>query len=417
MAHWPTFINRDAPYGTPPPGSKIEPGTLFTSPPSPDKTPGGRHPRYVSSPRFLAEHRLGLNRSQEEIVAKAKADNALGLTQEVLIDYLEWKHARGFADIKYVARVELGEIDEPVPLISPLIAVQDMLDYLVFGYEKALDERGLSASRTVWKLATWAWLLGREDLEAILLDDARYRPYGMPALIAFAEALNLAVPDECYRFAGMEPMTENAFRISKTLYAYKKVEGIPPVQMRILKGRDPHPCDPVPVHFNPHLLRPEDVMLAAASGWEEVAKLAELTGFPTPNPMDPTVAEDPHTATAAKIHGVDPADVTEEMRRVGKLVNYSAIYAKPPTLTVEQAWPNGEPTAVEAQDIVAKALAESTYAQPASYGLSDAAPANNYHNVERDDSPAPAYESPDPTPSETYDSSPCDSGDSGDSGD
>lgn len=35
----------------------------------------------------------------------------------------------------------------------------DMRDYLAFAYEKALDQRGLSASRSVQKMATWLYML------------------------------------------------------------------------------------------------------------------------------------------------------------------------------------------------------------------------------------------------------------------
>ncbi len=38
------------------------------------------------------------------------------------------------------------------------------------------------------------------------------------------------------------------------------------------------------------------------------------------------MATDLHTETAAKIYGVDVADVTPEMRKVGKIANYNDIY-------------------------------------------------------------------------------------------
>ncbi len=355
MAHFPSFINPDAPYGTPPPPTNDH---LSTSPPSPDKTPGGSHPRYVSSPRFLAQNRLDLKRTQEEIVAKCSSDAFLDFTSEVLSDYLEWQHARAFYKDEYVAKVDSGETAAPDPLIPPLIAAQDMLDYLVFGYSKALDERGISASRTISKLAAWAWLLGRDDLETLLKEDARYSPYGMPALIAFAEALGCVVPDECYTFAGMD----NPDRTDVP-------DRVDVLHVHVIKGRN-HPVELVPEAYfdaEAHLDPTAFSFIGDGLDPEYAAKLGKLVGmdpaiFERPNTMDPLSEPRPPDFFAHSNDALDAAALALH------------ALAQPPS-----------PPA-ETDEIVKRVLGESAYVGMVdTYGLQPASPSNNYESPDRPD--------------------------------
>ena len=75
-----------------------------------------------------------------------------------------------------------------------------MLDYLVFGLGKALDERGLSCSRTIQKLEAWLTLLGREDLAETVSDDSLYSPYGMPALLKVCANFEIDPGQDCKDF-------------------------------------------------------------------------------------------------------------------------------------------------------------------------------------------------------------------------
>lgn len=72
-------------------------------------------------------------------------------------------------------------------------------DYYRFALGKAVGHRGLSASRSVTKLAEYAWLLNQIDLSVTmrtLSQTSRYAPYGVPILAKFAKAMRLEFPDE-----------------------------------------------------------------------------------------------------------------------------------------------------------------------------------------------------------------------------
>lgn len=170
-------------------------------PKTPNKTYTSAWPRIHVIPAFIQQHRFTLSRTPEEIIGKCKdANDIFGFGTQVLADYLpksvvaanlianEAKEAFETAEFRQITDVEE--------------AVQDMLDYWQFGLGKALDRRGISASRTVMKLGAWLWLLGREDLAAMIQDEANYNPYGMPALVALGDILGLEVPNECREFAG-----------------------------------------------------------------------------------------------------------------------------------------------------------------------------------------------------------------------
>jgi hypothetical protein len=162
------------------------------------------------SDHFIKTNNLTFNRTPEEIVEKIKADDSMfNFCADVLIDYLRWGDAKEHYKQEFVTEVGEGKAKPPTPITDQKEAVQDMLDYLVFGWGKALDERGISASRTVYKLAAWFWLLGREDLEREVKLESRYNPYGMPALIYVSEQLGIPVPETCKEFAS-KPCPEEA---------------------------------------------------------------------------------------------------------------------------------------------------------------------------------------------------------------
>lgn len=64
------------------------------------------------------------------------------------------------------------------------------IGYLPFAVKKALDHRGLSASRTVEHYRGWLWALGLDDE----VDWGRYSQYGAPTIAAAALALGVGVP-------------------------------------------------------------------------------------------------------------------------------------------------------------------------------------------------------------------------------
>lgn len=163
----------------------------------------GKHPRIIATDEFIERNRLRLQRSEADIMAKLQEPqyDCMGFRREVLLTCVSWDLKKSQYRQDYVDKVEKGEEKAPATITDVREVVQDMLDYLVFGWMKALDQRGISASRTVEKISAWCWLLGREDLAELVDRDDLYNPYGMPALIEVSKALGIEVPQDCIAFA------------------------------------------------------------------------------------------------------------------------------------------------------------------------------------------------------------------------
>ena len=161
----------------------------------------GDHQRILVNEEFVLNNNFHLHRTQEDIYTIIKNAGMLDFAGEVLVSYLDWDKSKEFYKEEFVKDVKNGVKQKPEKIEDIYETVQDMLDYLIFGYMKAMDERGISASRTINKLGHWLWLLGRDDLEELVNDDNLYNPYGMPALIALTEKLGLCVPEDCMEFS------------------------------------------------------------------------------------------------------------------------------------------------------------------------------------------------------------------------
>jgi hypothetical protein len=152
---------------------------------------------------FIAKNKFKL-RTQEEISQKieeyAKEPNLFDFRPEVLIQHLGWDLAKKYLTDEYLSKVEKGE--EKYDYITDIkVVVKDFLDYMVFAWGKAEDERGLSASRSIQKLSAWLWLLNRDDLVTVITDDNLYNPYGSPALIEVCNQIGVEVPSSLIEFA------------------------------------------------------------------------------------------------------------------------------------------------------------------------------------------------------------------------
>jgi len=151
---------------------------------------------------FIAKNNFKL-RTQDEIVAKLD-DNTrerfMDFTPDVLVPALEWEFAKKYLKEDYVEKVEKEE--EKFNDTSDIkTIVQEFLDYMVFAWGKAENQRGLSASRSINKLSAWLWLLNREDLVNTIEDDSLYNPYGAPALIEVCNQLGIDVPESLVEFS------------------------------------------------------------------------------------------------------------------------------------------------------------------------------------------------------------------------
>jgi hypothetical protein len=120
-------------------------------------------------------------RRQEEIVARLRAVRAdgqdvFGFREEVILDALDFDHAREFL----VADATPQQWDQQTDHEA------HARRYLTFAIEEIIDHRSNSASRSVEKLGEFAWLLGRDDV-VTAMDSARYPMYGAPKVKAFAD--------------------------------------------------------------------------------------------------------------------------------------------------------------------------------------------------------------------------------------
>lgn len=77
-----------------------------------------------------------------------------------------------------------AEWGEPAPR-DPEAVKAEMLSYMPFAWEKANNNRGISASRSLDHMSAWLWLLGHDKAADQIL---HYDRYGKPWLRAICEA-------------------------------------------------------------------------------------------------------------------------------------------------------------------------------------------------------------------------------------
>lgn len=112
-------------------------------------------------------------RTGEEILERIEnLDDPFGFKLSTLLPYLSFEHAQPFL------KEDVTEDDWPEAHDDP---VREAYGYLDFAWDKADNERGISASRSVDRLEEWLWLSGMdEELEEF--QAAPYEPYGKPKL-------------------------------------------------------------------------------------------------------------------------------------------------------------------------------------------------------------------------------------------
>lgn len=129
-------------------------------------------------------------RSYEEIVEKVRKDQleaVLSFAAEVLVPYLPFEYAKEF--LKPEVTVETWKNTE----YTRENVLADMRGYMEFAWGKVRDHRGLSAGRSVDKMALWVWLLGDDLAEMKALP---YKNYGAPRLKWVCEQYGFPIPDD-----------------------------------------------------------------------------------------------------------------------------------------------------------------------------------------------------------------------------
>lgn len=133
-------------------------------------------------------------RTQDEILARFQAigdtDDYFGFRRDLLIACLDYDHAK-----PYLKESTTPEQWAEAHVTGDRSIEDDAHGYLEFAIGKILDHRGISATRSVDKLAEYAWLLGRDDIVSAMNNEP-YEQYGAPKVKVFAEGMGWSWPDD-----------------------------------------------------------------------------------------------------------------------------------------------------------------------------------------------------------------------------
>ena len=143
-------------------------------------------------------------RTQEEIVERCRAKSAefLSFEPEVLLDYLDYAHAKEFLEPE-VTEEQWAGLDHGAggnaPSHKRILVESDipeqMAGYMSFAWGKVEDHRGISAGRSIEKLKALAWLLGDDETVTFAEDSSNYPQYGAPILKCLCQRYDLPIPE------------------------------------------------------------------------------------------------------------------------------------------------------------------------------------------------------------------------------
>lgn len=158
-----------------------------------NKTFSGDEVRFQITQDFVNVNKFSINIDAVKKIIEGKF-HIFSFDKEVAVDFLPYNIAKQYYNTNFVKSIESGEEKEPKAITDVCEAAQDFLDYMVFAWKKAMDERGISASRSIIKLAAWMKILNRPDVAEVLEDEKLYNPYGRPALVKACKMLGISYP-------------------------------------------------------------------------------------------------------------------------------------------------------------------------------------------------------------------------------
>jgi hypothetical protein len=128
-------------------------------------------------------------RTIDEIVAKARDTSRADLFGTKVGDIIEWlPFDRAREWLKETATADdWAKAGFPRPLTNESV-VQEIVAYMPFAWDKANNNRGLSAGRSICHMQAWLWLLGADEAAETI---ENYRLYGKPQLRSICEALGI----------------------------------------------------------------------------------------------------------------------------------------------------------------------------------------------------------------------------------
>ena len=148
-------------------------------------------------------------RTFEEIVAKVRKIqelDILGVSADLLI-YLPYEYAREFLK----ENVTKENWNKNVTTLIEQNIIADMKEYMPFALGKALNHRGISASRSIEHFQNWLFLLGDDELLNFSEQSENYENYGCPILKRICEKYSFDYPldSQMQRMAEGKSCSEN----------------------------------------------------------------------------------------------------------------------------------------------------------------------------------------------------------------
>lgn len=132
-------------------------------------------------------------KSAEKIKGKINAgfaNDVFGIAFNDLVEALPFADAKEYLKDEFLMKDSAEAEWESSRIKTDDDVKARMLDYLPFAWEKAEDQRGLSADRSIRHFAAWAWLIDNEFYEKIEdMYNNNYFPYGEPILAYISEKL------------------------------------------------------------------------------------------------------------------------------------------------------------------------------------------------------------------------------------
>ena len=128
-----------------------------------------------------------MKRTQEEIINRINAlqtsgDDPFGFERTDLVEWLSFENASPHLK-EGISEEEWAEHE-----LKRLPVREQMIDYMPFAWEKANDEKGISAYRSMAHYTSWLWLDGDDYLWTTLKD---YDDYGRPQLVDICKYLGI----------------------------------------------------------------------------------------------------------------------------------------------------------------------------------------------------------------------------------
>lgn len=154
----------------------------------------GNEPRIEVTKDFVERNNLKINSAVALDIALYPRDTFMYMDLDVADTFLSFDEGNDVWSDEYRKEIENGM--EHVYVKDTMEAAQDFLDYMVFAWMKAFDERAISACRSITKLSTWMEILGRNDVADTLRDERLFAPYGRPALRKACEVLGIDCPED-----------------------------------------------------------------------------------------------------------------------------------------------------------------------------------------------------------------------------